>query len=101
MLGRTVFLAALLIAASASAQAYRPPRTSFGAPDLQGVWTNESLTTLERKKDFTALVVSPEAAATYERQKVEKHEQGIAPLSPDAPAPTEGKVAQEAEQWYG
>ena len=100
MLGRTAFIVSLLIAASASAEDYKPPRTSFGAPDLQGVWTNESLTTLERKKDFTTLVVSPEAAAAYEASKTEKYEKENAPLSPDEPAPTEGKVAQEAQQWY-
>jgi len=101
MVGRTTFLAALLIAASASAQAYKPPRTSFGAPDLQGVWTNESMTRLERKKEFTSLVVSPEAASAYERERTDKHEKHIAPVSPDTPAPSEGKVTQEAEHWNG
>ena len=99
--GRTGFLIWLLLAAGAHAGPYKPPRTSFGAPDLQGVWTNESLTTLERKKDFTSLVVSPAAAAAYETKKSAKHAEGVAPLDPNAPPPAEGEVEQEAQQWYG
>ncbi len=38
-----------LAVATADAQApYRAPRTSLGQPDLQGAWTNESVTRLER-----------------------------------------------------
>ena len=39
---------ASLCAATASAQAYKAPRNGFGQPDLEGVWTNASLTSLER-----------------------------------------------------
>ncbi|NOX52596.1 MAG: hypothetical protein GXP16_18995, partial [Gammaproteobacteria bacterium] len=38
------------------------PRTHFGHPDLQGIWTNATLTTLERPDDFDALNLSPEEA---------------------------------------
>ena len=31
-----------------------PPRTPDGQPDLQGVWTNNSVTPLERPKDLAA-----------------------------------------------
>ena len=42
--------------------------TSRGAPrpDLSGLWTNGSLTTLERPKDLKALVVTEAEAAAYE-----------------------------------
>jgi hypothetical protein len=46
---------------------YAPPRTSFGDPDLQGLWTNASITTLERPARISRLVVSPEEAAGIER----------------------------------
>ena len=31
---------------------YEPPRTTFGHPDLQGVWSNAMLTPLERPREF-------------------------------------------------
>ncbi len=46
--------------------AYKAPRTSFGAPDLQGVWSNASLTTMTRNSGRNAsvgiqtLVIPPE-----------------------------------------
>ena len=38
-------------------------KTWFGDPDLQGVWTNASLTTLERPDHFETLEISDEVAA--------------------------------------
>jgi hypothetical protein len=89
-----------MIAASASAGGYKPPRTRFGAPDLQGLWTNESQTSLERRKDFATLVVSPEAAAAFEKKKSDEHAKGVAPGDPKAPALAAGKVEDEPPQWY-
>ena len=68
MLGRTTFLIALLLASSASGQAYRAPRTAFGAPDLQGLWTNASMTGLERPAALSAATVSEAEAQAYERK---------------------------------
>ena len=54
-LGRTFLVAALLIVAAAltaiAQQKGKPlttPRTSWGDPDLQGIWTNETITPFER-----------------------------------------------------
>jgi len=35
-------------------KAWTPPRTPGGAPDLQGIWTNNTLTPLERPKELGA-----------------------------------------------
>jgi len=43
---------------------YTAPRTSFGQPDLQGVWTNASITTLERADRYKSTVLKPEEVET-------------------------------------
>ena len=35
-------------AANATADGYRAPLNTYGQPDLEGTWTNATLTTLER-----------------------------------------------------
>ena len=40
-----------------AATPYQAPRTSWGAPDLQGTWTNASLTSLERDDMFKGKAV--------------------------------------------
>jgi hypothetical protein len=49
-----------------AAGAYHAPRTNFGDPDLQGLWTNASITTLERAPGATSLVITPAEAARLE-----------------------------------
>jgi hypothetical protein len=51
---------------------YRPPRAPDGRPDLQGVWTNASITTLERAARYSSLVIPRDqvAAATASHPQV-------------------------------
>ena len=58
--------AALALPAVSRAGAYRAPRTRFGTPDLEGIWTNASYTRLERPPQFKSLVISPEEARKAE-----------------------------------
>ncbi len=69
-------LTAALIGAAASAQTpapaassaslheagYTQPKTSWGAPDLQGYWNNTSITSLQRSPDAKSLVVDSKEA---------------------------------------
>jgi hypothetical protein len=64
-------LAALMLAAAPGAMAqagagYATPKTSWGAPDLQGVWTNSSITRLSRPAGVDKLVLTPEEASALE-----------------------------------
>jgi hypothetical protein len=62
-------LAASVVAALAGpavAATYKVPHTSYGDPDLQGLWTNASVTTLERPPYIKTLVISPAEAARLE-----------------------------------
>src|SRR5262245_8390681 len=62
--------AVALLAAPALAQTapgYTAPKTSWGAPDLQGFWTNASLTDMQRGPDYPNLVLSKEEVARMEK----------------------------------
>lgn len=51
----------------AAADTWAPPRTAHGAPDFQGIWTNATVTTLERPDDVDHLVLTIEEADRIER----------------------------------
>ena len=59
------------VATAGEATKYRAPRTSFGATDLQGVWSNASMTRLERPSAAGALIVSEAEAPSLERRLTE------------------------------
>jgi len=71
-----VLYALALLSASirieAEAVHYKPPRTLDGKPDLQGTWTNASITTLQRDSRYKTLVIPREqvAAATAAHPQV-------------------------------
>ena len=52
--------------AQSSAEGYSPPKTSWGAPDLQGFWTNSSITNMQRAPEYPNLVMTPEQVARME-----------------------------------
>ena len=53
-------------------QAYTPPRTPDGHPDLQGFWTNQTYTPLERRDSVTKAFYTPEEAAAIEQGRAER-----------------------------
>jgi len=57
---------------SAAAKHWVAPRTPEGAPDLQGTWTNATITPFERPGTLSGeTVLSPSEAATLEEQAAE------------------------------
>jgi len=62
-------LAFLACASLASAQSRAPARTPDGHPDLQGIWTNASITPMERPKDLGAKEVYTEEEAAEIRKR--------------------------------
>ena len=63
-----VFLLLTLLGPVASAEAWEARRMPWGDPDLQGVWTNATITTLERPDGMDSLVISEQQAQELERQ---------------------------------
>jgi hypothetical protein len=59
----------LLGGASAVGADYTAPRTHWGHPDLQGVWTNATYTTLTRPDGVDALVLSAEQAQALKGER--------------------------------
>jgi hypothetical protein len=59
-------LSTLAPTALAQASSYQRPHTSWGAPDLQGFWTNASITKMARPPGTAPLVLTPEQAKALE-----------------------------------
>jgi len=73
-----VLLAAFTVLAPAfagaqTAEKYTPPRTPDGQPDLQGTWTNATVTPFQRPAELgTKQFFTPEEAAAFAKQRVEQ-----------------------------
>ena len=63
-----LLLTAAVLSAAAYAKSFDAPRTDFGHPDLQGTWTNATITALERPDRFDHLVLTETEAAEWERR---------------------------------
>ncbi len=79
--------ALLLSVATAHAADYRAPRTAFGQPDLQGIWTNASLTSLQRPANFKSLTLTEEQALALEKRRAALRTAQDKPSDPNAGAP--------------
>lgn len=87
-------LTALLAAGLAQAQTspYQAPRTADGAPDLQGIWTNNTITPLTRPAEFADLVLTQEQAAALEQNVAAFTEEQDQPSDPDRPPPSKDQI---------
>ncbi len=69
ILAGSVSLAAQIVARTGTGEAWTMPRTPDGRPDLQGIWTNATLTPLERPRHLgeRRFLTEAEAAALEEQ----------------------------------
>jgi hypothetical protein len=85
-------VAGLLAPATSGQAAYRPPRTADGQPDIEGIWSNSTLTPLERPAQFAGKAFLTEAEARA-------LEQQTASTRVDRP-PAPGDVGGYNEFWW-
>jgi hypothetical protein len=79
-LGAAAFIATPALAADVP---YKAPRAVGGQPDLQGTWTNASLTTLERPAQYgDRLVLTPAEVAKVEGEDAKAVAAANAPTNP-------------------
>jgi hypothetical protein len=79
----SLFIAAAMLAPLAVAGAYKAPRTADGHPDLQGNWTNATITPLERPDKYgEKLVLTRGEAMDLERAEAEFNATADAPTDP-------------------
>src|SRR5258708_2370342 len=71
--------------AAPAAGAYKAPVNAYGQPDLEGTWTNASLTVLERPKEYGS-------RRALSDDEVKKTEGDDAKVMADGNKPTDPKV---------
>lgn len=92
---RFIVLAGVLTSASVSMAQnadYIAPRTVDNKPDLQGMWTSNTITPFTRSDQFKQLVLTPEQAIELEQSAASYTEERDQPSDPEREAPTKGRI---------
>src|SRR2546426_3151408 len=73
---------------------WTPPRTPDGQPDLQGMWTNATITPFERPSGMAKPFLTEEEAAALEQQAAERRQNA------DERPPRPGDVGNYNQFWF-
>jgi len=80
-----------------AAQDYQPPKTSFGVPDVQGVWTYQTRTSLQRPALYEALEIDEE---TMLDKMISTDEYNKMLAETGAEGPSGGAVGAYNDFWF-
>ena len=89
---RTILLISTIVAIALPTHAQKPygnykvQQTRFGQPDIQGFWTNVTMTPVTRPRDVEGLVYSEAEVARLENRAEISEREGLRPTDPNAPA---------------
>jgi hypothetical protein len=100
ILAALALLSAGAPAAFAQAGGYTAPRAADGKPDLQGFWTNTSLTSLERSAQFNDLAIPAEQAQKLEAGRAAADARSGLPTDPKSGAPKAGQDVGGYNSFY-
>ena len=83
LLGGAISALAASAGAAPADAAYKAPLNAYGQPDLEGTWTNATLTQLERPKEYgTRKVMTPEEVKKIEGDDAKMYAADAAPRDP-------------------
>jgi len=98
-MNRLLLLLILLYTHPAYAE-YKTPETIFDQPDLQGIWSNATITPLERPYNAKESSISKHDAQAWEQQANAYISISEQPIDPDAPAPKTADPAKGYESFW-
>ena len=81
-----------------AAENYAPPRTAFGAPDVQGIWTYETRTSLQRPEIYEGALEIDEETMLAKMISTEEYNKFLAETG--AEGPTGGAVGAYNDFWF-
>jgi len=84
VVGAAITVFAMSLSAAPEGAPYKAPLNDYGQPDLEGTWTNATLTTLERPKEYgTRKVMSAQEVKTIESDNEKANAADAAPRDPN------------------
>ena len=96
--GIGIFVLAVFTTCALAAEGYVPPRTSFGVPDVQGIWTYETRTSLQRPEIYEGQLEIDEETMLAKMMSTEEYNEFLAETG--AEGPTGGAVGAYNDFWF-
>lgn len=91
-------LMSLGMAFTSAAENYEPPKTAFGVPDVQGIWTYETRTSLQRPEIYDGALEIDEETMLTKMISTQEYNKFLAETG--AEGPTGGAVGAYNDFWF-